>query len=185
MYKFINNVIDKLLKLPKAVVFVLLAASFIYANIFGNIPVLSPFITALISMIGIKYIWANAIIFGLLAWGLFELIAAVYFWIVKSMMGAAEIYKNKPAMAGILRWFFIIRNIIFGSVRLLYFRHPLAVLTVENILLFALSLATLIIYYFIIRKKYIEPQAYPRSLMAFCAPYLVYLVVNIFTGALL
>ena len=185
MYKFINNLIDKLLKLPKAVVFIVLAASFIYANIFGSIPLLSSVITTLISMTGIKYIWVNAIIFGLLAWGLFELIAAVYFWIVKSMMGATEIYKNKPAMTDILRWFFIIRNIIFGSVRLLYFRYPLAVLTVENILLFALSLATLIIYYFVIRKKYIAPQLYPRSVMAFCAPYLVYLVVNMFTGVLL
>ena len=185
MYNFFNKLIDKLLKLPKAVVFIVLAASFIFANVFGYTQIISMTIPSVLSMFGIKYIWVSIILSGLAAWGLFEAITAIYFWIIKSMMGSTEIYKNKPDMVKILRWFFVIRNIIFGCLRLLYFRYPLAVLTMENILIFTVSLAMLVLYYFFIRKKYISPQQYPRSIIAFCAPYLIYMAMSMFTGGLL
>ena len=185
MYKHINKATDWLLKLPKAVMFIILAGSFIFANIFGSTQLVSSSVSIFLSMFGIRYIWVSIILSGLGAWGLFELITFIYFLIVKSMMRDMETHKNKSDMIAVLRWFYIVRNIIFGCLRLLYFRHPLAVLQTENILIFALSLAALILYYFFIRKKYISPQQYPRSLMAFCAPYLIYLVMNMVMGGLL
>ena len=185
IYSFFNKIADKLLKLPRAVVLVVLALSFIYASIFGNMQIMSVDISSLLSMFGIKHIWAGIFLCGLASWGLFELITLLYFLIIRSMMGPMEIYKNKPGMIDILRWFFIVRNIVSGSLRLLYFRHPLAILFTENILIFALSLAALILYYFFIRKKYIAPHLYPRSVMAFCAPYLVYLAVTLLVGSLI
>jgi hypothetical protein len=183
IYSFFNRIADKLLKLPKFVVLIVLALSFIYANIFGSMRNAQGYLAPLIGT-NIN-IYLAIFLFGIVSWGLFELITAIYFWIVRSVMGAIEIYKDKPAMVDILRWFFVVQNLIFGSVRLLYFTNPLAILLTENILIFALSLTALILYYFFIRKKYIAPQLYPRSVMAFCAPYLLYMAVTLMTGALI
>ena len=175
MYKFFDKLIDKLLKLPKAVVFILLGLSFVYANVFDSMQLPT---SVLIMLFGNINIYLSVFLVGLVYWLLFELFAALYFWVVKSMMSVTEVYKNKAAMTNILRWFFLVRNIVFGSIRLLYFRYPLAVLQTENILLFALELASLILFYFYVRKKYLPPQLYPRSVIAFCAPYLLFLIVT-------
>ena len=186
MYKFFDKVTDKLLKLPKAVVFIVLGLSFVYSGMFDSMQLAS---SVLVMLFGNINVYLSIFLFGIIYWLGFELFAALYFRIVKSMMGVTEIYKNKANMANILRWFFVLRNIVFGSVRLLYFKYPIIVLQAENVLIFALNLATLILYYFYIRKKYIPPQLYPRSVMAFCAPYLIYLIASMMmsgcSGALL
>lgn len=185
MYKFFDKLIDKLLRLPRFAVFLILAPSFIYGSIFGSMQLAS--YTAFLIGLNIN-IYVAVIVFGLLHWLVFELIAALYFRIVRSMMNSVEVYKNKPAMMNILRWFFIAANIIKGSLRLCYFNYPLAVTLMENVLIFALDLAILIIYYFYIRRKYIAPQLYPRSIAAFCAPYLLFMALSMvfgFTGGLL
>ena len=185
MYSFFNKLIDRLLKLPKAVMFVVLALTFIYANIFPSMSAAANYLVPLFGRNVNNYL--SIFLLGPVFWLLFELIALVYFFIIRSMMGAAEIQKNKPAMMNILRWFYVALNIVTGSVRLLYYRYPLAVMMVENIVIFALTLTVLILYYFFVRKKYIAPQLYPRSVIAFCMPYLVFqaatLIMNL-TGGL-
>ena len=185
MYAFFNKLIDRLLKLPKAVVLIVLALSFIYADIFQSMSAASNYLVPLFGRNVNNYL--SVFLLGPIFWLLFELVALIYFFIVRSVLGAAEIQKNKPAMMNILRWFYIVLNIVIGSVRMLYFKYPLAVMFTENIFIFALTLATLILYYFFIRKKFIAPQLYPRSVMAFCMPYLVFQVATLvmnFTGGL-
>ena len=185
MYKFFNKLIDRLLKLPKAVVLVVLALSFIYADIFISMSAASNYLVPLFGRNVNRYL--SVFLLGPVFWLLFELIALIYFMIVKSLMRDQEVYRNKPAMMNILRWFYAALNVVIGSVRLLYFKYPLAVMMTENILILALTLAALLSYFFFIRKKYIAPQLYPRFIVAFCAPYLVFQVATLvmsFTGGL-
>lgn len=175
MYKIINKIFDRLLRLPKFAVYIPLALSFIFSSIFNSMQAAA----AASPLLGVNInIYVAVFVFGIVFWLLFEAVIAVYFYIIKSMMGPAEIQKNRTCMMNILRWLFIVLNLISGALRMLYFNYPLALMLIENVLIFSLNLGILILYYFFIRKKYIAPQLYPRSLMAFCAPYLLFLFLT-------
>ena len=190
VYKLIDKVITKLLRLPKAVVFLILAPSFIFSGMFtsGQSALAAASSIGIFANINMNFnLYTAFILFGLIGWLTFEVVVLIYFILIKNMMGASEVHKNKAEMVNILRWFFILRNIIFGCLRLLYFKYPLAVMLTENVVIFGLQIGLLVGYYFYIRKKYIAPQLYPRSVAAFCAPYLLYLFASMimsFAGAL-
>ncbi len=178
VYKFFNKIIDWLLRLPQAVILVLLPLSFVFSDIFSSMQIADTYA----SFFGNINITAAVFIFGLLSWLVFELFAFVYFWLAKYLMISPEVMKNKRSMLIIMRWFFLIINIISGSVRTVYFNTPLAMMLIENVLIFTVEIGLLLLYYFYIRKKYVPPQLYPRSIVAFCAPYLIFIALNLFSA---
>ena len=181
MFKFFEKIIDALLRLPQAVIIALLALSFVFANIFDSMQVAEVYFSTFGSINNIVAVF----VFGLAFWLIFELFAMIYFRLVKYMIVSSEVMKHKRNMLITLRWFYFVINLVSGAVRLLYFSNPLTMMLIENIVVFTVEIGMLTLFYFYVRKKYVPPQLYPRSIVAFCVPYLLFLLLNLFSAAII
>lgn len=167
-----DRIFNKLLPVKDWIAMVLLAITFCFFSLY-------PSMTGFAVVLNFKVnIYITTLIGGVVAWGVFELLAMLYFLLVKKIQPTIEILSNHTYMMKILRWFMMVKNLIIGGVRLAYIFNPMLVPLFEAVIVLPVTVGIYFAYYLYVRRRYIVAQNYSRSILAFCGPYLVLMILG-------
>lgn len=181
-----NNADDLTLKkdiaifrIHPAIVISVLIVTFIFSNLymaqdFFMILPLQPGLSSYFSGQIANGFWLY-MLYGLVTWLLFELLARLYF----GYIGRHFSVQQKNRAVNILRYYFILRNILYGAVALIFYKYPLMIMFSETVIKPVITLGCCALF-FLYYKRYVQKHLWGRTLTAMAMPLLgIYAILSI------
>lgn len=166
-------------RIPQAVIILVLIATFVFSGLymaqdFFMILPLQPGVSGYFDGQITNGFWLY-LLYGTACWLLFELLMRIYFNYLSRQISILE--KNR--VFHILRYYFILRNILYGAVALIFYKYPLMIMFTETVIkpIITIGCCALFFMYF---KRYVPKHHLGRTLTAMAMPLLgIYAALSI------